>query len=217
MKQCVKVLAIGCLTTCLSQAAVAQGFFRGTVGGDLWWGSTKVNKVRYDEDKTPFVTLALESDFPYIPHFKFRYSEVDADYTALEKYDYTLYYDVLDDEVFQFDLGVTFSDYKNSRYTFVDSGVSRNFDGTTWGIYANGAIGIPNTDIDIIGQYDFSDRDNKKTADFLAGFEYTLHFVPTDVALRTGYRVMDYTFYKETTDEATVFIDGWFLGFQVNL
>jgi len=215
MVQMGQKLLFGCAMTLFAQSAMADDFYRGEVGLDYWWGSTKVNDVRYDEDKTPFLTLILETDLPYAPHFKFRYSEIDSQQTAFDKYDFTFYYDVIEHDTLALDLGINASNYQNSRYTYL--GTDESFNMTTWGLYANGAIGIPKTDIDIIGQFDFYNSGNKKTADFIAGFEYTLALQTVDVALRTGYRVMDYTFYEDKENEATVFVDGWFIGVSVIL
>ncbi|MDB1122847.1 TIGR04219 family outer membrane beta-barrel protein [Vibrio algarum] len=210
-----KKLLLGCVIFLISQSAIADDFYRGEVGLDYWWASTKISDVRYDEDKTPFLTLVLETELPYAPHFKFRYSEIDSQHTSFDKYDFIFYYDVMDHESLALDLGINASNYKNSRYTYSEENVAFNM--TTWSFYANGAITIPNTNLDIIGQFDFYNSGNKKTADFIAGFEYTLDLQTVDVALRTGYRVMDYTFNEDKENEATVFIDGWFVGMSVIL
>lgn len=196
--------------------ALAEESYNGEVAIEQWWGGSKIDGNREDKDQTLSFYAALETDLNYLPHLKVRYSHVDVKYTELEKYDYSLYYSVLEHDVLHFDLGLTLSSYTDTRYNNKETNQEFDFDGGIWSIYASGTIKVPNTNVNIIGQYDFADRDNKKMADFTAGLNYSLLLQPIKLSLRGGYRVMDYTFFKESDKQATVFIDGWFIGIQAN-
>ncbi|WP_375751552.1 TIGR04219 family outer membrane beta-barrel protein [Vibrio sp. HN007] len=187
-------------------------------GVDHWWSSTH-NRAEDDgrnvNDDTSSFYFDIEHDVQYVPNFKLRYSSVNApNILSLDKYDYTFYYDIIEHELLQFDLGLTLSQYKNTKYQDLNS-QGYDFNSSVWSIYAAGVIEIPNTNLDIIGQFDFADRDVMKSAEVMAGLQYRIDIPVGELALRGGYRVMDYTF-KElgTPEDEELLVDGWFTGLQ---
>lgn len=195
---------------------VANESFEGELVVEQWWADSKIDGNREDKESSLSFYGSIETDLLYIPDFKIRYSTVDVNYAELDKIDYVFYYNLLDHPILTFDLGLALSHYYNSQYQNKLTGEGFDFDGTILNLYANGSINIPNTNLDIIGQFDFSDRNDKKMADFTAGLRYHLPIETIKISLRGGYRVMDYTFFEDKEKEATVFVDGWFIGLQSN-
>ncbi|AQP37041.1 TIGR04219 family outer membrane beta-barrel protein [Vibrio anguillarum] len=207
-------LALVSVAMMMSTASVqAESFYRGEVGADMWWGSTKIDNIRRDDVKTPSIHVAFEHQLPYLPNASIRYTTLEADYASFDKYDYTLYYNLLERQLMSFDAGVTFTQYSGSQYQAPDS-LKYSFDKTTFNWYAYATIKIPNTQVDVIGQFDFGDSGGIKSADVLAGLQYSIPIRAGNVALRGGYRVIDLEFTEldPKTKNSFVFVDGWFLG-----
>ncbi|MGL6262327.1 TIGR04219 family outer membrane beta-barrel protein [Vibrio sp. WXL210] len=207
------------LSLVLSPAVFAQQDSVFKLGLDYWWGQTEVNEVRRDKNNAPSFYLAYEHSAPYLPNVGFRYTTVDADFMAFDKSDFMFYYNVLSRDVLNFDAGVTVTNYANTKYVnAVDSSLNTDFDTTTWNLFARAEIAIPNSNFDIIGAMEFSDRRNLKTTDLEAGVQYNIAMEQKrNVALRAGYRVID----LESSDfkisgsdfgKEFIFVNGWFLG-----
>ncbi|WED21584.1 TIGR04219 family outer membrane beta-barrel protein [Vibrio sp. JC009] len=184
------------------------------VAADYWYPSSKLNKEPSVDDEAVSLFAAIEHEFSYLPNVKIRYSNVDSRSIDLDKYDFTFYYKLIEDESLHFNAGISASQYTDTQ--LIDEQNDKySFDGWVWSLYAAGAIRIPDTAIEIIGEYDFSDRNGKKTADVLAGLEYAFDAGSTKVSLRGGYRVMDYTFTEIADREMDCLINGWFAGVKL--
>ncbi|MBD1567234.1 TIGR04219 family outer membrane beta-barrel protein [Vibrio sp. S12_S33] len=208
------LVALTSVAMMMSAASIsAESFYGGKSGADMWWGSTKVDHTRRDDVKAPTMYFAFEHQFPYVPNASIRYTTIDADYASFDKYDYTLYYKVLERELMSFDAGITFTQYDGSQYQ-AENNQKYSFDKTTFNWYAYAEIQIPRTNIDVIGQFDFGDGSGVKSADLMAGLQYSFPIDAGNIALRGGYRVIDLEFTELAADtkESFVFVDGWFLG-----
>ncbi|WP_299692568.1 TIGR04219 family outer membrane beta-barrel protein [uncultured Vibrio sp.] len=206
----------------ISSVASAEDEFSYTaiVGADMWWGSTKLNEVRQSgEAHSPSLYLAFEHNAIVLPNASFRYTSVDSDSLAFDKYDYTLYYTLFDHHLMNFDAGVTFTQYSNSHYIEPQAnGAQVHFDEWTWSLYGNAEINIPNSQFDIIGTIEFGDSNDIKSTDFIAGVQYRLPIAETELAFRGGYRVIDLdsrTFFSSEVGKEFVMVDGWFAGAYV--
>ncbi|MEZ8064820.1 MULTISPECIES: TIGR04219 family outer membrane beta-barrel protein [Vibrio] len=206
----------------LSSAVLAEEGFSYTakVGADMWWGSTKLNEVRQNDDvHSPSLYLAFEHNAPMLPNASFRYTSVDADLLAFDKYDYTFYYTLLDHKLMNFDAGVTFTQYSNSNYIEPKTGSAQtSFDELTWSFYGNAEINVPDTNFDIIGTMEFGDSSGIKSTDLMAGGQYRISVAETEIALRGGYRVIDLDsdeFFSSQLGKSFVMVDGWFAGAEV--
>lgn len=206
----------------LSSAVSAEEAFSYTakVGADIWWGSTKLNEVRQDDDSnSPSLYVAFEHNAPMLPNASFRYTSVDADSLAFDKYDYTFYYTLLDHKLMNFDAGVTFTQYSNSNYIEPKAnGAQTSFDEFTWSFYGNAEINVPDTNFDIIGTMEFGDSSGIKSTDLMAGVQYRIPVSKSEIALRGGYRVIDLDsdeFFSSELGKSFVMVDGWFAGAEV--
>ena len=168
------IALVGMLSLSSAVSAEEEFSYTAKVGADMWWGSTKLNEVRQDDDSnSPSLYLAFEHNAPMLPNASFRYTSVDADSLAFDKYDYTFYYTLLDHKLMNFDAGVTFTQYSNSNYIEPKAnGAQTSFDEFTWSFYGNAEINVPDTNFDIIGTMEFGDSSGIKSTDLMAGVQY---------------------------------------------
>ena len=90
------IALVGMLSLSSAVSAEEEFSYTAKVGADMWWGSTKLNEVRQDEDSnSPSVYFAFEHNAPMLPNASFRYTSIDTDALAFDKYDYTFYYTCL--------------------------------------------------------------------------------------------------------------------------
>ncbi|MGF1723068.1 TIGR04219 family outer membrane beta-barrel protein [Vibrio kyushuensis] len=199
-----------------SSAAYAQSPYRFTLGADMWWGSTKVNEVRREDEKLPSLNIAFEHDLPYLPNVGFRYTTLDAEYMAFDKYDYNFYYTVFDHELMDFDFGIALSQFSNTKYKNATTDKIETFDELTFNWFGKALINIENTNFDIIGQVDFGDSKGLKTTDLIAGMQYRINVSSGELALKGGYRTIDIESDQFKADaplgKEFIFVNGWFLG-----
>ncbi|HAS62136.1 MAG TPA: iron-hydroxamate ABC transporter substrate-binding protein [Vibrio sp.] len=207
-------LFVTVLTLLFSSSLMANSF-RTTIGVDAWFANSKIDDQRYDDDIAPNLFISVEHDLAYLPYMSLRYSSVDGDYAGFDKYDFSFYYRILERDTMLFDAGVTFTQYTNSYYRTIQSPEQKyDFDELTFNWYAYAELAIPNSQFDIIGQFDFGNSKEIKRADVLAGVQYKVN---DDVAIRVGYRVVDLeldhlaTLTPEVT-ESLIFVNGFFVG-----
>ncbi|MFS1936426.1 TIGR04219 family outer membrane beta-barrel protein [Vibrio splendidus] len=213
------IALVGMLSLSSAVSAEEEFSYTAKVGADMWWGSTKLNEVRQDDDSnSPSLYFAFEHNAPMLPNASFRYTSVDADSLAFDKYDYTFYYTLLDHKLMNFDAGVTFTQYSNSNYIEPQNGTQTSFDEFTWSFYGNAEINVPDTNFDIIGTMEFGDSSGIKSTDLMAGVQYRIPVAETEIALRGGYRVIDLDseeFFSSEVGKEFVMVDGWFAGAEV--
>ncbi|CAM4039408.1 MULTISPECIES: TIGR04219 family outer membrane beta-barrel protein [Vibrio] len=196
------------------QAKVIEPGVHGKVTADMFWGSTKIRETRFADDELPVLSAQIEHDVPYLPNFRIRYTGLDTDFLAHDKFDYTFYYRPLRTENLEFDAGFTLTDYRDSRFYDPETNTTIDFDSVIFSWFANALIQVPNSNFAVIGEFDFGETDELKSADLTGAIQYTVAFDSADIVLRGGYRVLDYTF-KEVDKKAYGFVDGWFAGVQV--
>ncbi|EDK26133.1 hypothetical protein VSWAT3_10236 [Vibrionales bacterium SWAT-3] len=213
------IALVGMLSLSSAVSAEEEFSYTAKVGADMWWGSTKLNEVRQDEDSnSPSVYFAFEHNAPMLPNASFRYTSIDTDALAFDKYDYTFYYTLLEHKLMNFDAGLTFTQYSNSNYIEPQKGTQSSFDEFTWSFYGNAEINVPDTNFDIIGTMEFGDSSGIKSTDLMAGVQYRIPVSESEIALRGGYRVIDLDsdeFFDSELGKNFVMVDGWFAGAEV--
>jgi outer membrane protein len=180
----------------------------------MWLPDTKVNEVTRDGDATASAYVAVEHDVKYVPDARLRYSSVDADYTAFDKLDLTLYYRVMEHDLMHFDAGMTFSDLSGTKYINPENNARATFDKMIWAWYGYAEITVPNTNFDIIGEMNFGNSDGIKSTDLMAGMQYRMPVGQNTLAFRGGYRVIDLESeeFPNTKGDPFVFANGFFAG-----
>ncbi|CAH7179037.1 conserved exported hypothetical protein [Vibrio chagasii] len=213
------IALVGMLSLSSAVSAEEEFSYTAKVGADMWWGSTKLNEVRQDEDSnSPSVYFAFEHNAPMLPNASFRYTSIDTDALAFDKYDYTFYYTLLEHKLMNFDAGLTFTQYSDSNYIEPQKGTLSSFDEFTWSFYGNAEINVPDTNFDIIGTMEFGDSSGIKSTDLMAGVQYRIPVSESEIALRGGYRVIDLDsdeFFDSELGKNFVMVDGWFAGAEV--
>lgn len=202
------------LAAVVSSSAFAESSLTTKLGAEMWLPDTKVNEVTRDADATPSVYVAVEHDIKYVPDARLRYSSVDADYTAFDKLDLTLYYRVMEHDLMHFDAGMTFSDLSSTKYLNPEDGASATFDKMIWAWYGYAEISVPDANIDIIGEMNFGNNNGIKSTDLMAGVQYRMPVGSNTLAFRGGYRVIDLESeeFPNTKGDPFVFANGFFVG-----
>ena len=63
------IALVGMLSLSSAVSAEEEFSYTAKVGADMWWGSTKLNEVRQDEDSnSPSVYFAFEHNAPMLPN-----------------------------------------------------------------------------------------------------------------------------------------------------
>ncbi|USD65040.1 TIGR04219 family outer membrane beta-barrel protein [Vibrio sp. SCSIO 43136] len=189
-------------------------------GIDYWGARTQVEQsketIHQDsvEARVPFY-LAIEHNYPYVPNFRVRYTPVEGEYIEYNKYDYTLYYDIIEHDLMHFDIGATWSTYADGDYRN-PAQTERTFTKRIFSWHANAEINVPNSDFSIIGEFDFANRSGNKTADLTAGVRYDFDIEKFDAAIRGGYRATEYKF-DFMADNDFYLTHGFFIGVELGL
>lgn len=198
----------------VSASAFAESSLTTKFGAEVWLPDTKVNEVTRSGDATASAYVAVEHDVKYVPDARLRYSSVDADYTAFDKLDLTLYYRVMEHDLMHFDAGMTFSDLSGTKYINPENNARATFDKMIWAWYGYAEITVPNTNFDIIGEMNFGNSDGIKSTDLMAGMQYRMPVGQNTLAFRGGYRVIDLESeeFPNTKGDPFVFANGFFAG-----
>ncbi|MCG9723923.1 TIGR04219 family outer membrane beta-barrel protein [Vibrio brasiliensis] len=202
------------LAAAVSATAFAESSLTTKFGAEMWLPDTKVNEVTRDGDATASAYVAVEHDVKYVPDARLRYTSVDADYTAFDKLDLTLYYRVMEHDLMHFDAGMTFSDLSGTKYINPENNARATFDKMIWAWYGYAEITVPNTNFDVIGEMNFGNSDGIKSTDLMAGMQYRMPVGENTLAFRGGYRVIDLESeeFPNTKGDPFVFANGFFAG-----
>ncbi|PFG55178.1 outer membrane protein [Vibrio sp. ES.051] len=206
--------ALTAVSLAASFPAFAEYSVSTKVGAEVWGADTKVNEVRRDRHTTGIFYAAIEHDVKYVPNARLRYSSVDADYMGFDKLDLTLYYQVLEHELLHFDAGITFSNLSDTKY--IDAGSPKRveeFDELVWAWHGYAEIQVPNTHFDVIGEMNFGDNKGIKSTDLMAGIQYHVSFKDSQLAFRSGYRVIDLEseLFLSNLGKEFIFANGFFV------
>jgi outer membrane protein len=164
--------------------------------------------------------LALEHPLPFIPNAKISVTNLDteglkvlandfdfggqsfpagssaASTLDISYIDYTLYYELFDNDLLTFDFGLTVRDIDADitvDATVSNSTISGNLNGTAYipMAYASLIFGIPSTDFNIFAEGNFLSFDSQTLYDYQAGVSYELvENLAVDVNVNVGYRAV---------------------------
>ncbi|WP_394130333.1 TIGR04219 family outer membrane beta-barrel protein [Shewanella maritima] len=243
-KSLIATALIGMLGATSAQAATLVGF---KVGGDVWRADTSgtfndddggQQAFNYESSTSGSVWLAVEHPVPILPNLKIRENRLDskgsmadADFTFngydftgnvttynnLNNTDFILYYELLDNDLVELDLGAAYKKMNGSLRVQTEQGRPEDRDvdsGVIMG-YASGKAGIPG-----LGLYAFAELmqgvDETGVHDYSAGLGWEFDGITVDTRIRVGYR--DFTF--DVSDFSNVTQDmqfkGAFAGLELN-
>ncbi len=166
---------------------------------NAWNQDYTSNDNKSGDDVTYTIEASLEHPIPLIPNVKYAQSEANADSYKYTKQDFTLYYELLDNDLVSVDVG--------AGLTYLSKGEINNqsFEGYVPHLYAATEIGIPGTPLFIFGKgsgVSYSDYD---MLDASAGIQYAIGMGLFDLELQIGYRIQ--TFNLKGFDDLTVDVD----------
>lgn len=169
---------------------------------------------QFEDDQQQSLYAALEHPIPLFPNVKVRQNQLEAtgqvtlgqDFsfagqsfaagsqitsaTDLSHTDFTFYYEILDNDLTAFDLGVT-AKRVDAQFTVNHAGsvATRGADGWVPTLYAHARFGIPATDWTVYALGNAISIDDNSIRDIEAGFEYRLvENLAVDINLQLGYR-----------------------------
>lgn len=182
------------------------------------FGSSSNNpEFAFDDEQQTSYYLALEHPIPLFPNLKVRHNELvsngqqslsqdfsffgstfSADnpisyQTDLSHTDYTLYYELFDNDLLTFDLGVTAKRVEGNlevrSQEFMRASAT---DGWIPTLYSQLRVGIPATPFTVYGIANALSIDDSKIEDYEAGIEYrVVENLAVDLNLQLGYRVFN--------------------------
>lgn len=151
-----------------------------------------------DDDVSANIYVALEHPLPFVPNVKIKrtaleavnsFGEQDADF---DNTDYTLYYEVFDNDIVSIDLGINGKAFDgNARVIDGDIVQNREFSGLVPTAYGAARVGLPFTNWTITGEAKALSFDDSDVRDIQAAIEYRIvDNMAADIAISAGYRSM---------------------------
>lgn len=222
------VLAIALATAPTS--VLADTVFGIYAGGQVWnansegqyaAGSSLPGFDLEDESHSSYY-IALEHPVPLIPNIKVRQNslETKGSFTAndFSHRDYILYYEIFDNDLVSFDIGINAMDFDG----YVSPRVSDTFGHQDLSVivptvYAAARVGIPATDWTFFADVSALSVKDSKVQDAQVGVEYRLvENLAVDINLNAGYRhsVIELDDVDEVYSDVT--FKGPFLGLEVH-
>ncbi|MEK0161284.1 TIGR04219 family outer membrane beta-barrel protein [Pseudoalteromonas piscicida] len=217
-------LSLACLAPA-AHADTVLGLYVGAEGWDTETEGSfaeKGNMQTFSFDDETFTSFyaALEHPVPLVPNIKLRYTELELNgqttltesfdfggqvYTVgtdattnadLNHIDYTLYYEVLDNDLLTLDFGVNFKQFDGSiMVSGTANGQTRTeeveFSGFVPLGYLRGEVGLPLTGLSVFAEGSMLAIDDSKIQDYQIGIAYEfIDNMAVDVAVKVGYRSM---------------------------
>ena len=153
--------------------------------------------VENDDTMSSFYA-ALEHPIPLLPNIKIRQTnlEVDSPFDMragqFDNTDYTLYYEILDNDIVSIDVGVNGKKFDGeAEVIYGDVVDSVNFSGVIPTAYAAARLGLPFTNWTITGEAKAVSFDDSNLHDIQAAVEYrVIDNLAVDVSISAGYRSM---------------------------
>lgn len=208
---------LGAIALCSTAPFAANADMLGaTAGVDFWYADAKINDVRADDSSfQSSVYLAFEHPIPLIPNAKIRYTGVDSSKfnTDFDQYDLIAYYELLDNDLFKFDVGLNLQHFNGN----FGEKINQSFSEWQPNLYATGTIGIPMLPLSIFGTFSYGDYDGTSTVDAEAGVAFSLvDFLPVSLDVKAGYRIIDHDF-NYFNKPARIVNDGFFFGLELDI
>lgn len=201
-------------------------------------GNVISQEFNFDDQQQGSFYIAFEHPIPLIPNIKISSTVLDTDGQTLiteadfsfgdisypvnttvdtvfdvNYIDYTFYYEILDNDLVTFDVGITARDIDGSISVTDDIGVlsisEENFSAIVPMLYGSTIIGLPFTGFNVFAQGNYTGYDDSSIYDFQAGVSYAvLDNLAVDLNVELGYKVVK----MEIEDIDDVYADMEFKG-----
>lgn len=239
----------------LAQADTVLGIYVGgeawdaSADGSLGNNGEMQQEFNYNDETFGSYYVAVEHPIPLVPNFKVRYTDLDLrgstvldenfefdgnTYPAgtsaftnaeLSHFDYTLYYEILDNDLVSVDLGLSAKQFDGDfEVASADDGVIEDITRSTQEVsgfvplvYGRGEVGLPFTGLSAFAEGNFFALDGSKVNDFQVGIQWEfIDNMAVDMAIRAGYRSMMIELDDVDDIDTDLTVDGPFAGLQVH-
>ncbi len=224
MKKTILAVGLAALISANAQADTLLGLYvsgqvwANTASGSFGEGSDNQSVFDFDDEYQGSYSVAFEHPIPLIPNAKIAYTTLDTvggttinsnftfsgatynantqlDTTLAASYiDYTLYYEVFDNDLLTFDFGLTARDL-DTYITVVEPNTDIDSDLSASGyipmLYVSTIVGLPFTGFNFFAEGNYVSYDSQTIYDLQAGVSYELlDNLAVDVDLTLGYRTV---------------------------
>jgi outer membrane protein len=192
------------------------------LGGDAeinYWGNKSVvDSMEEKGDSALSGSLSFEHMVPLVPNVRFAFGAADAESFTYGKNDLTLYYEIFDNDLVSFDIGVGATQIHSGEmdiYT-TDGGTTVEFEGTIPHAYVGFEVGIPSTPLTIYSDVIGTSYEDSRLIDGSIGVRYDISLVAFEFGVQAGYKMIEFD--TEDFDSASYNIktDGWFVGINLD-
>ncbi len=181
-----KKTALSLLLAATAFSSHADMLLGGDVEMNLWQQNYEYNQQDNGDEMTYTLEASLEHPIPLVPNVKIAQSAADADNFEYTKQDFTLYYEILDNDLVSVDVGAGITRLTDAKVNATD------FDGYLPHIYGAAEVGIPATPLFIFAKGWVADFDGDSGSDLQAGLQYSIGMGLFDVELQGGYRIQKF-------------------------
>ena len=224
MKKTILAASLSLLTCASASADTLLGLYIGgqmwsnQASGSFGDGALNQSAFEFDDKYQGSFSVALEHPIPLIPNMKIASTTLDTvggttlsstftfndktysanselDTTLEASYvDYTLYYELFDNDLLTFDFGITARDI-DSYIKVVEPTTTRNSDLSASGFipmaYVSTIVGLPFTGFNFFAEGNFVSYDDQTVYDLQAGVSYAvLDNLAVDLDITLGYRTV---------------------------
>lgn len=214
------IIAAG-LTALMATSAQADTLLGLYLGGSIWNAETTgsfgqqgepESSFNFDDEKNSSFFAALEHPIPLIPNLKLASTDLttngngnvtfdfggesfNGDVTTdidLSYVDYTLYYEIFDNDLLSIDFGITARNFDGeisvTENSSSDTG-SLDVSGVVPMLYVSTVVGLPFTGFDVFAEGNLLSFDDHTLYDYQAGISYAvLDNIAVDFNINLGYR-----------------------------
>lgn len=215
----------GAMLSCSAQArplgmAPQYSFYTVKVAADSWWADSKVDGVLRTTKQVPSLRFAFETGFIYWPNLGFEYSQLDTFHSQFDKYDVSLYYPLVNQYAWQLDLGITWTKLTDGLYINADETQQDTFEEQFFNGFLDMKVPLPLYFYgwDFFAKAVVGGQGGVKQYDTQYGLQYHFPYQGVNVTLKGGYRDLELSFsgtQSALPDDASIQLDGWFVGAQL--
>jgi outer membrane protein len=209
------------LTGLISTSSMADTLAGVYIGGSVWSNeasgvigesSNQIDFGLADEDQGSYF-IAIEHPIPFIPNLKVAAASLETTGAAnvsdfefggqpfngdvatnfdVNFVDYTLYYELFDNDILSFDFGLTGRDFDGDvAVSSTNSDASIEVTEIVPMLYVAANVGLPLTGFNVFAEGNFLSFDDHTLYDYQAGISYeVLDNIAVDFNIMVGYRVM---------------------------
>ncbi len=181
-----KKTALSLLLAATAFSSHADMLLGGDVEMNLWQQNYEYNQQDNGDEMTYTIEASLEHPIPLVPNVKIAQSAVDADNFEYTKQDFTLYYEILDNDLVSVDVGAGISRLVDAKVNSTD------FEGYLPHVYGAAEIGIPATPLFLFAKGWVASFDGDTGSDLQGGVQYSFGMGLFDIELQGGYRIQKF-------------------------